>query len=169
MVDNASSDGSPELVSERFGWVKLIASDENLGFGRAINLVAERTSTPWIATANADIALRPGSIEALLETAERDPGAGALAPRLLLPGGETQHSVFAFPTIPFTTMLSIGAFNLSGRLADRYAVPGRWDSRRARRVPWAVAAFLPVRRSAAAGKHSAHRAVDLRSGFESLD
>lgn len=148
VVDNASSDGSAELVSERFGWVHLIASDENLGFGRAVNLVAERTSTPWIATANADIALRPGAIEALLEAAERDPRAGALAPRLVVPNGDTQHSVFAFPTIPFTLMLSTGAFRLNRKLADRFVLPGGWDSERARRVPWAVAAFLLVRRSA---------------------
>ena len=148
VVDNASTDGSPELVNDRFPWVKLIASEENLGFGRAINLVAERTSTPWIATANADTALQPGSIEALLEAAARDSGAAAFAPRLILPNGETQHSVFAFPTIPFTSMLSVGAFALSRKLADRYALPGRWNSERPRRVPWAVAAFLLVRRSA---------------------
>src|SRR3954447_13929249 len=40
VVDNASSDGSPGLVRERFPWVRLIAAEENLGFGRAINLVA---------------------------------------------------------------------------------------------------------------------------------
>ena len=148
VVDNASTDGSAELVRERFGWVKLIASEENLGFGSAVNLVAERTATPWIAAANADIAVRPGAIEALLEAAEGDPGAGAMAPRLVMPNGETQHSVFAFPTIPFTLLLATGAFRLSRRLADRYALPGHWDSERARRVPWAVAAFVLVRRSA---------------------
>src|SRR5205823_4290720 len=96
VVDNASTDGSAELVRERFGWVKLIASEENLGFGSAVNLVAERTATPWIAAANADIAVRPGAIEALLDAAEGDPGAGALAPRLVVPNGDTQHSAFAF-------------------------------------------------------------------------
>jgi GT2 family glycosyltransferase len=148
VVDNASSDGSAELVRERFGWVNLIASEENLGFGRAVNLVAERTSTPWIATANADIALRPGAIEALLEAGERDPGAGAIAPRLVVPNGDTQHSVFAFPTIPFAFVVATGLFRLSRKLADRCALPGHWDSERARRVPWAVAAFLLVRRKA---------------------
>jgi N-acetylglucosaminyl-diphospho-decaprenol L-rhamnosyltransferase len=148
VVDNASGDGSADLVRERFGWVNLIASEENLGFGRAVNAVAQRTATPWIATANADIALRPGSIEALLDAADSDPGAGAIAPRLVVPNGDTQHSVFAFPTIPFSFVLATGAFRLNRWLADRYALPGHWDSERARRVPWAVAAFLLVRRSA---------------------
>jgi N-acetylglucosaminyl-diphospho-decaprenol L-rhamnosyltransferase len=148
VVDNASSDASAEMVRERFDWVKLVASAENLGFGRAVNLVAERTSSEWVAAANADIAVRPGALDALLAAGTRDPGAGAIAPRLVLPGGSTQHSVFAFPTIPYLTLLATGAYRLSPALADRFAVPGRWDSGRARRVPWAVGAFLLVRRSA---------------------
>src|SRR3954454_9161285 len=56
VVDNASSDGSPELVRECYDWVKLIASGGNLGFGTAINRVARQTRSEWIATANADIA-----------------------------------------------------------------------------------------------------------------
>lgn len=148
VVDNASRDGSAELVRERFGWVHLIASDENLGFGRAVNLVARRTSSEWIATANADVSLRPGALDALLETGKCDPAAGAVAPRLVLPSGETQHSVFAFPTITFSLLLALGAFRFSKVIGDRRAFPGHWDTERARRVPWAIAAFLMVRRSA---------------------
>jgi GT2 family glycosyltransferase len=75
VVDNASMDGSAEMVRERFDWVQLVASEENLGFGRAVNVVARRTATEWLAPANADIALRPGTLDKLLEAAERDPGA----------------------------------------------------------------------------------------------
>ena len=148
VVDNASDDGSAELVRERFGWVHLIASETNLGFGRAVNAVAERTESEWIATANADIALRPGALDALLEAGNRDPRAGAIAPRLLLPDGEAQHSVFAFPTIPWAIALNVQAYRVSRRIGDWMAMPGYWDSTRARRVPWAIAAFLLVRRSA---------------------
>jgi N-acetylglucosaminyl-diphospho-decaprenol L-rhamnosyltransferase len=148
VVDNASTDGSPEMVREQFDWVQLVASDENLGFGRAVNLVAERTASEWLAPANADVALRPGTLETLLEAGDRDPGAGAVAPRLVLPDGETQHSVYAFPSIPFALVLQTEAARLSRRLGDRYALIGYWDSTRARRVPWAIAAFLVVRRKA---------------------
>ena len=148
VVDNASTDGSPELVGERFGWAHLVASDENLGFGRAVNLVAKRTATEWIAPANADIALREGALDRLLAAGERDWGAGAIAPRLVQPDGQTQHSVFAFPSIPFALVLQSGVARLSRRLGDRFALVGYWDSTRARRVPWAIAAFLLVRRAA---------------------
>jgi glycosyltransferase involved in cell wall biosynthesis len=50
VVDNASTDGTAELVRERFPWVTLVASPENLGFGRAVNLVAERTARQMAAT-----------------------------------------------------------------------------------------------------------------------
>jgi GT2 family glycosyltransferase len=148
VVDNASEDASADMVRERFPWVRLVASEENLGFGRAVNLVARRTTTEWIAPANADIAVRDGALGALLAAGERDPGAGAIAPRLILPDGSTQHSVFGFPTIPFALLHAGGVARLLPAVGDRIALPGQWDTERARRVPWAVAAFLLVRRSA---------------------
>ena len=148
VVDNASSDGSAELVRDSYPWARLCALGENVGFGPAVNLVAGRTASPWLAIANADVAPRPGALDALLAAGERDAGAGAVAPRLVLPDGSTQHSVFGFPTVPYTLVLSFGLFHVSAALADRLAVPGRWDHERARRVPWAVAAFLLVRRAA---------------------
>jgi N-acetylglucosaminyl-diphospho-decaprenol L-rhamnosyltransferase len=148
VVDNASDDGSAAMVRDDFPWTRLVASEENSGFGAGVNLVAARTSSPWLILANADTAPRPGAIEALLEAASRDPGAGVLAPRLVLPDGCTQHSVFAFPTVPFTFVFNAGLFHLSRGLSDRLAIAGKWDSTRARRVPWAVAAFLLVRRRA---------------------
>jgi GT2 family glycosyltransferase len=148
VVDNASTDGSADLVRERHGWARLAASPDNLGFGAAVNLVADRTESEWLLVANADVALRSGALDALLEAARRDPRAGALAPRLVLPDGSTQHSVFAFPTIPFAFILNSGLFHLSRDLSDRLALLDRWDHTRSRRVPWAVGACLLVRRAA---------------------
>jgi N-acetylglucosaminyl-diphospho-decaprenol L-rhamnosyltransferase len=170
VVDNASTDGSAELVRERHAWARLLVSTENLGFGAAVNLVAERTSSDWLLVGNADIALRNGALGVLLETGRRDPGAGALAPRLVLPDGSTQHSVFAFPTLPFAFILNSGLFHLSRDLSDRLALLDLWDHTRARRVPWAVAACLLVRRAAweAAGGFDARQwmyAEDLDLGW----
>ncbi|MEA2494724.1 MAG: hypothetical protein QOJ29_2635 [Thermoleophilaceae bacterium] len=145
VVDNASSDGSAELVRSEFPWVTLVASEENLGFGRAINLVAAQTDAPWLALANADVALRPGALETLLRAGEAGAHAGAVAPRLLLRDGSTQHSVFSFPTIPQALAVSLGLGALFGR---RFLMLGHFDAERAQRVPWAVAAFLLVRRAA---------------------
>jgi N-acetylglucosaminyl-diphospho-decaprenol L-rhamnosyltransferase len=149
VVDNGSTDGSQALVRERHPWVTLLEPPANLGFGAAVNLaVREAGPHAWVAPANADTAVTPGSIEALLAAGAADPQAGVVAPRLLLPDGSTQHSVFAFPRLGFTV-----GFHL--RLGDRrpdwgreHCLPGRWDPDAARRVPWAVGAFLLVRREA---------------------
>jgi GT2 family glycosyltransferase len=148
VVDNASTDGSAAMVRDEFPWVRLEASRENVGFGRAINLVARRTDTPWIGIANADIALQPGAIDALLDAADGDPGAGAVAPRLILPDGSTQHSVFAFPTIRSALVVASGIGRVIRPLGRRNLLLGMFDAERPRRVPWAIAAFLLVRRQA---------------------
>jgi GT2 family glycosyltransferase len=148
VVDNASHDVSAALARERHPWAHVLALKENVGFGAAVNLVAARTGSEWLAIANADVSLRPGALDALLAAGERDRGAGAVAPRLILPDGSTQHSVFGFPTLPYTAIVASGAFHASARLADRLCVPGHWDPERARRVPWAIAALLLVRRAA---------------------
>ena len=170
VVDNASTDGSPEMVRDEFPWVTLVASEENLGFGPAVNLVARQTTTGWVAVANADIALRPGALDALLAAAESDPGAGAIAPRLVLPDGSTQHSVFTFPTIGSTLVVASGIGRALPGVGERNLLIGMFDPDAPRRVPWAIAAFLLVRREAwdAIGGFDEHQwmyAEDLDIGW----
>ena len=170
VVDNASSDGSAEMVRDEFPWVKLEASRDNLGFGPAINLVARRTRTPWIGIANADIALRPGALDALLGAAAADPGAGAIAPRLILPDGSTQHSLFTFPTIGSTLVVATGIGRAFKPVGARNLLVGMFDGETPRRVPWAIAAFLLMRREAwdAIGGFDEHQwmyAEDLDIGW----
>ncbi|HKG36829.1 MAG TPA: glycosyltransferase family 2 protein [Solirubrobacterales bacterium] len=148
VVDNASSDGSADMVRERFPWVKLITAEENLGFGPAVNLVAARTATPFLAAANADIEVEPGALAALLAAAEEHPGTGAAAPRLVTPDGRTQHSVYAFPTVGFTLFFNLGLYRLLPGSGDALCLEGRWDPEREREVDWAVGAFLLLTREA---------------------
>jgi N-acetylglucosaminyl-diphospho-decaprenol L-rhamnosyltransferase len=148
VVDNGSTDGSAQMVRDEFGRVTLLALSENLGFGASVNLVARETESRWIAIANADVELEPGALSALLQTAERDPRVGIVAPRLVLPDGTTQHSVYSFPTLAFTLALNLGLGSLSPQLADRLAFMGRWNPARARVVDWAIGAFLLIRREA---------------------
>jgi GT2 family glycosyltransferase len=171
VVDNASSDGSAELVLERFPWAELRALDTNLGFGPAVNLVGrEAPRTAWLAPANADIALEPGALARLLQAGDADRQAGALAPRLVLPDGTTQHSLHPFPTIPFALAFNAGLQRLLPSWGDRMCLEGWWDSERSRRVPWALGACLLVRRDAwdAIGGFDEHQwmyAEDLDIGW----
>jgi N-acetylglucosaminyl-diphospho-decaprenol L-rhamnosyltransferase len=145
VVDNGSTDGSPEMVREEFPAVRLLEPGENLGYGAAVNLVARQTSTAWIAASNADVVVEPGALDALVRAGERDPGAGAVAPRLVLPDGSTEHGAHPFPGVRFAAAFALG---LTRPFAERLCLIGAWDPERARRVPWAIGAFLLVRRSA---------------------
>ncbi|WP_249010138.1 glycosyltransferase family 2 protein [Conexibacter sp. DBS9H8] len=150
--DNASTDGSAELVAADYPWVRLIAAPDNVGFGAAVNAVATRTRRrgrpEWLAAANADTALTPGALRALIDAGRHDPRAGALAPRLLLPDGSTQHSIHPFPGVWAALAFNAGLTTLSPRLADRLTLDGHWDPSRSRRVDWAHGAFVLFRRSA---------------------
>jgi GT2 family glycosyltransferase len=147
VVDNGSIDASAEAARAYAPWARLVEPGENLGFGRAVNLVVGRSQSEWLLVANADIALEPGALAAMLAAAAQA-RIGCVAPRLLLPDGSTQHSVYPFPTIPFTTAFNLGLHRISGRLADRLCLEGHWDPERARPVPWAIGACLLVRRRA---------------------
>jgi N-acetylglucosaminyl-diphospho-decaprenol L-rhamnosyltransferase len=147
VVDNASSDGSAEMVRAQFPWASLISSQENLGFGPAVNLVANQTSSPWIAPANADTRMAPGALRRLVAAGASDPTAGVIAPRLVLPDGQTQRSAYPFPTLGANLMYLAGAARLSPRLASRWALDGT-EPEPGAKVPWAVGAFLLVRRAA---------------------
>jgi N-acetylglucosaminyl-diphospho-decaprenol L-rhamnosyltransferase len=148
VVDNGSVDGSAEMVRRRFAWAQLVALDENIGFGAAVNLIADRADTAWIAAANADIALRPGALEALIRSGEGKVRAGAIAPRLVMPSGQTQHSVHPFPSLRLGLVFNLGLVRLVPRLGDRLGLEGYWDPNPSRRVDWAHGAFLLVRRQA---------------------
>lgn len=146
VVDNGSGDGSAAMVAERFPGVTLHARRANSGFGTAVNLaVREAPWSDWVAVANADVAIEPGAVDALLAAGAGDPLAGAVAPRLILPDGSTQHSVHPFPTLAFTLAFNAG---LARPWGDRLCLEGHWNPERARHVPWALGAFLLVRREA---------------------
>jgi N-acetylglucosaminyl-diphospho-decaprenol L-rhamnosyltransferase len=147
VVDNGSTDGSPDAVREHAPWATLLEPGVNLGFGPAVNLAATRTDGQWLACANADVALDPGALEAMLAAAAES-SVGCVAPRLVLPDGSVQHSVYPLPTVPFTLAFNLGLHRLSRTLADELCLEGYWDPDRRRAVPWAIGAFLLFRRAA---------------------
>lgn len=147
VVDNASRDDSAELVRERHPAVHLEAREDNLGFGAAVNLVAERAGDwDWLVVANADTAPEPGALDALLAAA--GPGDGILAPRLIRPDGSTQHSAHPFWSTCFALAFNLGVQRRRPRWGEAHCLEGYWDPERPRCVPWAIGAFLLVRRAA---------------------
>jgi GT2 family glycosyltransferase len=147
VVDNGSSDGSAALVRERHPWATVLEG-ANVGFGPAVNRVAARTSTPWIAAANADVELTGGALATMLCAGAAHPDAGVIAPRLMLADGQVQHSVHPFPTAAMTLLFNLGLAHAIPALGDRLTIEGRWDPTRPRNVDWAIGAFVLLRRAA---------------------
>jgi len=96
MVDNDSTDGSLTLVKENFPWVKLIESNENLGFAKGNNLGVAESQGEYILLLNNDTVLLDGW-ESLLDCFS-DESVGSIGIKML--GGEKEHrkSVGYFPS-----------------------------------------------------------------------
>src|SRR6476659_4793577 len=67
VVDNASADGSAEMIEARFPQVKLIRSLENVGFSRGNNLGIRQCQGRYIALVNPDVIVFPGCLDALAD------------------------------------------------------------------------------------------------------
>lgn len=99
VVDNASTDGSPALVCQRYPWVRLLAQTSNLGYVRANNLVMRQLSdaTEYIWLLNPDTLVNADALVALLAFLKSHPRAGLIGPKLLNADGSLQESAFRFP------------------------------------------------------------------------
>ncbi|MCR5107573.1 MAG: glycosyltransferase family 2 protein [Lachnospiraceae bacterium] len=65
VVDNASKDGSPELVEEDYPYIKLIKNDENYGFARAVNQGIQNTDSDYVILLNNDTVTDPFFVQEL--------------------------------------------------------------------------------------------------------
>lgn len=71
VADNASTDGSAEMVRERFPDVRLVSHPENLGFGRAIDLAMEAVDADVLVVLNNDLVCEPEFVERAVAPFER--------------------------------------------------------------------------------------------------
>lgn len=99
VVDNDSSDGSADMVAERFDWVELIRNPVNDGYAIGNNLGAERATGEYLLLLNSDTEVEPGVLDTLLDWLDQRPGHGACAPKLVHPDGRVQLSCKRFPDL----------------------------------------------------------------------
>jgi GT2 family glycosyltransferase len=99
VVDNASSDGSAEMVEARFPNVNLIRGHQNLGFAKANNLAIRESRGRYVTLVNPDVKVLPGCLDALAEYLDRNHIVGNVGPRVLNADMTLQSSCRAFPTL----------------------------------------------------------------------
>ena len=99
VVDNASTDGSADMVAAEFPWVELIRSPRNGGFAFGNNQALTRARGATILLLNPDTLMPPGGIGRLLERLKAHPEAGIIGPKLLRPNGSMHLACRrSFPT-----------------------------------------------------------------------
>jgi GT2 family glycosyltransferase len=149
VVDNASSDGSPEMVRDQFPGVELIANSENRYYAAANNQAIQAAKAPLKLLLNSDIEAPPGSLATLVSWMGEHPQAGAVAPRLVYPDGRLQRSCRSFPgpaAVVFEVMLLSRLFPRS-RLLGSYRMTW-WDYAEDRPVDQPMASAFLVRAEA---------------------
>jgi N-acetylglucosaminyl-diphospho-decaprenol L-rhamnosyltransferase len=113
VLDNASPDGTPEMIAEEFPRLSLDPSVKNLGFARANNELAKRAKGRVLLLLNPDAILHEGAVEALLDLSSRFPEAGIYGGRTLRPSGEVDpSSCWGFQSLWSTVCFGIGLSNL---------------------------------------------------------
>jgi len=83
VVDNASIDGSVEMVKEEFPWVRLIANDTNLGFAKANNQAIRQAQGRHILLLNPDTIVQEDTFRVVVEFLDNHPEAGAVGVKII--------------------------------------------------------------------------------------
>jgi N-acetylglucosaminyl-diphospho-decaprenol L-rhamnosyltransferase len=151
MVDNASTDGSTELIEQAYPWVEIIRLPENRGFSAGNNVALATVTTEFAMLLNTDTEFLPvTNLEEFIEKNFADPKVGIVSPRVELPDGSLDHASHrGFPTLWNSAMYFSG-------LAQRFPTTkfftgytlGWQDSTTAHEIEACTGAAMIVRTSA---------------------
>lgn len=155
LVDNDSSDGTPEMVEREFPWVALIRNDTNLGFAMGCRQGLERARGDFLLLLNPDCEATPFSLVSMMDFLHRFPNAGAVGCRLLHADGTPQRSAYRDHTpwryILYHSAASPALYSAKKVVRGTLRAVGfpceRWESRKKPRpCDWLMGACIMVRR-----------------------
>ncbi len=142
VVDNASTDGSAEMVADEFPEARLIRNAENLGYARANNIGIVESRGRYVLLLNSDTIVPPGTLAKLVAFMDAHPQAAACSPRLLQPDGKPQPYAFGGdPTPGYLLRRGINRLLFRRPLHD-------WGISQPMQVDWVSGACLMARRAA---------------------
>jgi hypothetical protein len=123
VVDNASEDGSVEMVKQRYPQVTLISNTENLGFARANNQAFQQAEGEFVLIINPDAFVQQDTLKTLQSRLTSLGDVGAVGPKIILPDGRFEpRSMRGFPTpwAAFSYLSGFSALFPRSRLFSRY-------------------------------------------------
>jgi N-acetylglucosaminyl-diphospho-decaprenol L-rhamnosyltransferase len=139
VLDNASEDGSADVVGERFPDVRVIAQEHRAGFGANHNTVIRATDGLYVYVLNEDTTADDWGFERIARYLDEHPRVAALGPRIVYPNGRHQASAWRFPT-PAASLLGLPTLGRIGITQSHGGEP--------RPVDWVMGAALLLRREA---------------------
>lgn len=139
VVDNNSSDGSAQLVREKFPWATLMVNKRNVGFAAANNQALKQASGEFILLLNPDTISCRGAFGTMVEFLQGNPNAGAVGAQLIGPEGGLQRSWGSFPNLASYVFDYLLFGNVWSRLLP---IPSRGEPFE---VDWVLGAVLMVR------------------------
>jgi GT2 family glycosyltransferase len=144
VVDNASSDGSGEIVKQQYPDATIVANEKNRGFAAACNQAVQETEGEFLLFVNPDVQMGPGSVQSMMALIRTDHKAGAITPRMRNLDGSFQPTCRRLPTI-YNLLFSRGSV-LSRLIGARhiYTLP---DYAETKAVEAVAATVLLIRRS----------------------
>ncbi|MEM7203596.1 MAG: glycosyltransferase family 2 protein [Planctomycetota bacterium] len=144
VVDNASDDGTADLVRQQYPWVEVLDSGGNVGFARGNNVALRRldpaTSGPFVLLLNPDAALAEADLRQLIEFLDARPEVGIVGPALDNRGGSPALA-HPFPT-PGSTLR-----HALGRVGNDSEAPPLIPGTPPQRVDWICGAAMLIRTS----------------------
>jgi GT2 family glycosyltransferase len=148
VVDNASADGSADLVAERWPRTRVIRNDANVGFARATNQGIRATTGDLVLLLNSDTIVPAGAVDLLCQALLSDPRAAAAGPRLVDTNGRAELS-FGRMIGPWNELRqkTLGWLLVAGPAWTRNRLDERTKVQRY--ADWVSGACLLVRRRAA--------------------
>ncbi|HEY4611363.1 MAG TPA: glycosyltransferase family 2 protein, partial [Bacteroidota bacterium] len=123
VVDNASDDGSVQMVQRRYPDVALIANKINLGFAKANNLALEKARGNYLLLINPDTVVQEDTFRAMIQFFEDHPDAGLAGCKILNPDGTFQLACrrsFPTPWVAFTKIVGLSSLFPKTKLFGRY-------------------------------------------------
>lgn len=149
VADNASHDGTVEMIRSEFPDAVLIENDRNRGVSGARNQGFARARGRYIQILDADMVLRENSIRKLIEFADAQLDAGVTACKLTFPDGTLQPSCRHYPTpMSFLMRRLAGCRFAQESRALRHHEMADWDHGETRDVDYVIGACQLIRREA---------------------
>ncbi len=151
VVDNNSSDGSPEMIEQQFPEVRLTRSSVNLGFGGACNSALGLARGKYIVLLNSDAFLQNGALDLAVAHMNQTPLCGLGGGRLIGRDGAWQPSARSFHSIAGDAMMLTGLAARFPKSRIFGSFDRTWaDAAESAQVDWVPGAFAIIRPEALA-------------------